>query len=72
MLGADYAGYFPWGDAAALAALLLRCRDSFYTPDRDPLWPTLIAQCQKRAPLFEPAAERSALRDLVHELLGAY
>ena len=27
MLGADYAGYFPWGDAAALAGLLQRCRD---------------------------------------------
>jgi len=72
MLGADYAGYFPWGDADALAALLLRCRDSLHTPDRDALWPTLIAQCRQRAPLFEPAAERSALRDLVHELLGAY
>ena len=27
MLGADYAGYFPWGDAAALAALILRCQN---------------------------------------------
>ena len=26
MLGADYAGYFPHGDAAALSALLLQCR----------------------------------------------
>ena len=24
MLGADYAGYFPWGDAPALAELILR------------------------------------------------
>ena len=28
MLGADYAGYFPWNDAEALATLLLRCRES--------------------------------------------
>ena len=36
MLGADYAGYFPWGDAEALAALMLRCRDRLATtPDRD-------------------------------------
>ena len=27
MLGVDYAGYFPWNDAQALAALLLRCRE---------------------------------------------
>jgi putative glycosyltransferase (TIGR04348 family) len=72
MLGADYAGYFPWGDADALAALLLRCRDSAYSPDGDALLPTLIAQCQRRAPLFEPAAERSALRRLIHELLGVH
>ena len=27
MLGADYDGYFPWGDAQALANLLLRCKN---------------------------------------------
>jgi putative glycosyltransferase (TIGR04348 family) len=63
MLGADYAGYFPWGDAAALAALILRCQND------GPLMETLAAQCRARAPLFEPAAERSALRRLVDELL---
>jgi glycosyltransferase involved in cell wall biosynthesis len=63
MLGADYAGYFPWGDAAALAALILRCQND------GQLLETLAAQCRARAPLFEPAAERSALRRLVDELL---
>jgi glycosyltransferase involved in cell wall biosynthesis len=63
MLGADYAGYFPWGDAAALAALIVRCQNDGH------LLETLAAQCQARAPLFEPAAERDALRHLVDELL---
>lgn len=63
MLGADYAGYFPWGDAAALAALILRCQND------KRLLETLAAQSRARAPLFEPAAERSALRRLVGELL---
>ena len=62
MLGADYAGYFPWGDAPALAELILRCRSGG-------LLPTLAAQCRERAPLFDPATERAALRRLVHELL---
>ncbi len=62
MLGPDYAGYFPWGDAPALAELILRCRSG-------ELMPTLAAQCRARAPLFDPATERAALRRLVHELL---
>ena len=68
MLGNDYAGYFEWGDAAALAALLQRCR---HTPGPQGLLAQLGAQCARRAPLFEPAAERSALVDLVHDLLPA-
>lgn len=63
MLGDDYAGYFPCGDAAALAALLLRCRDDAG------FLPGLMAQCRLRAPLFEPAAERAALRRLAEDLL---
>ncbi len=64
MLGEAYAGYFPWGDAVALAALLLRCRE-----DVDFL-PGLLAQCRLRAPLFDPARERAALERVVHDLLG--
>lgn len=67
MLGADYAGYFPWGDAAALAALILRCRNADGT---DKLLAKLQRQCAKRAPLFAPEAERAALRKLVRELLA--
>ena len=69
MLGADYAGYFPWGDAAALAALLRRCHEGRRRPDGEDLLQTLAAQCARRAPLFAPAAERAALRTLVRELL---
>jgi putative glycosyltransferase (TIGR04348 family) len=67
MLGADYAGYFPWGDAAALAALILRCRNADGT---DTLRQTLQRQCAKRAPLFAPEVEKAALHKLVRELLG--
>ncbi|KQQ89121.1 selenoneine biosynthesis selenosugar synthase SenB [Massilia sp. Leaf139] len=65
MLGADYAGFFPPGDAAALASLIDRCAAD---PDFDAL---LRRQCAARAPLFAPAAERAALADLVDNLLPA-
>ncbi|MDO8248143.1 MAG: selenoneine biosynthesis selenosugar synthase SenB [Rhodoferax sp.] len=65
MLGPDYAGYFPLGDDAALAALLRRCRD-----DADFL-PLLRQQCEARAPLFEPQREQTLLRQLVAELAAA-
>lgn len=63
LLGQDYGGYFPWGDAAALAGLLQRCRDDAS------MIPALQAQCSLRAPLFEPAAERAALLALLTELI---
>ena len=66
MLGANYAGYFPCGDAPSLAALIRRCQDR---AGEDALLDALIAQCAQRAPLFEPAAERAALHRLVNELL---
>lgn len=69
MLGADYAGYFPWGDAEALAALILRCRESRRGRGGDEFLELLAAQCRKRAPLFEPQTERSAVRRLVGELV---
>jgi glycosyltransferase involved in cell wall biosynthesis len=63
MLGADYAGYFPVGDAAALASLLLQCeRDaSFYN--------RLARQCRRRSALFRPERERAALCAVIRELL---
>lgn len=63
MLGDDYQGYFPPGDAAALARLIDRAIG-------DRAWhAALRAQCDARAPLFAPAAERAALLELVDNLL---
>ena len=59
LLGADYGGYFPWGDAQALAALLQRCRDDAA------MLPALRAQCALRAARFEPRLERQTLLDLL-------
>lgn len=70
MLGADYAGYFPWGDSEALAALLLRCRESV-AGEGGGLMAQLAAQCRQRAPLFAPERERAALHRLLGELLQA-
>lgn len=67
MLGDDYAGYFPWGDAAALAGLLQRCREGQGAGTS--MMAALQAQCSLRAPLFEPAAERAALLALLTELI---
>ncbi|WP_296000346.1 selenoneine biosynthesis selenosugar synthase SenB [Rugamonas sp.] len=63
MLGADYAGYFPPGDAAALARLIDRALT-------DAAFEALLrTQCAERAPLFAPAAEQAALLELVDNLL---
>ena len=65
MLGEDYAGYFPPGDAPALAALIDRSV-------ADPAFYALLQlQCAARAALFTPGAERAALRELVDNLLHA-
>jgi len=65
MLGAGYAGYFPCGDAGALARLLQRCRDE------PGLLATLRRQCRARASRFEPHREQRALAGLVSRLLKA-
>jgi putative glycosyltransferase (TIGR04348 family) len=61
MLGDDYPGLFPVGDAEALAGLIRRAETdaSFYD--------ALRAACERRRPLFEPAAELAAWRDLLGE-----
>jgi hypothetical protein len=56
MLGENYPGYFRVGDSAALAALLIQCRDEPHFLDR------LERLCMVRARLFRPQAERSALK----------
>ena len=64
MLGPDYAGYFPWSNAAALAALLAVCRDEASYLER------LRRQAATRAGLFAPAAECAAVRRLAADLLA--
>jgi putative glycosyltransferase (TIGR04348 family) len=65
LLGAEHPGLFETGDDAALAALLLRCRD-------DPtMLPALLAHGATRASLFAPAREQSALLQVLQELLPA-
>jgi putative glycosyltransferase (TIGR04348 family) len=63
ILGADYPGYFPVGDAAALAGLLGRAEeDAGYLP-------VLEAALQPARRLVEPAQERAAWRALLAELV---
>ena len=58
MLGQDYAGYFPLGDAAALAKLMLRfASDQTFAAH-------LLTQCAARSALFEPERERQLVRQL--------
>jgi putative glycosyltransferase (TIGR04348 family) len=65
LLGDGYDGYFPVGDAVALAALARRfCADEAFAAH-------LCAQCAAREPLFRPAVERRAVRALVADALGA-
>ena len=64
MLGQDYAGYFPVGDAAGLATALQR-----FQVDAD-FRATLQQQCHQRAALFEPAREAQCLHTLIQTLRG--
>ncbi|MEO9150722.1 MAG: selenoneine biosynthesis selenosugar synthase SenB [Burkholderiaceae bacterium] len=59
MLGEHYDGYFPPGDAAAAAALLMRCRDE------PAMLRALTRQCAARAHLFEPPREQATLLKLL-------
>lgn len=61
MLGRDYAGYFPLGDAEALAKLMSRfASDQAFAAQ-------LRTQCAARAALFEPRRERQLVRQLFNE-----
>lgn len=62
LLGADYGGYFTWGDADGLAALLLRCRQDLA------MLAGLQRQCEARAELFTPQHERHTLLALLQSL----
>jgi glycosyltransferase involved in cell wall biosynthesis len=64
MLGADYPGFFEAGDAAGLAALLVRAVD-------DPRFLASLARaCERRKPLFQPRAEAAAVSRLAARLLA--
>ena len=62
MLGRDYAGLFPVGEAAALARLIDR------TVDDPAFYALLQGQCAQRAALFSPEMERTALLQMVDHL----
>ena len=64
LLGADYDGYFPVGDAAALAALMQRFAADAGFARR------LAAQCRAREPRFAPAEEARAVRALLADMLA--
>lgn len=68
MLGEDYDGYFPWGDAGELARLLAACRAS--QDEADGLLQRLREQTLARSRLFAPEAERAAVRQLAGCLMA--
>jgi putative glycosyltransferase (TIGR04348 family) len=62
LLGADYSGYFPVGDTAALAKLLERA-------ESDPaFYGELQRWCADLRPLIDPARERQSWADVMAEL----
>ena len=62
LLGADYPGYYPVGDRAALARQILRA-------EQEPAFlEALRRHCAARAPLFAPEREREVWRDLLARL----
>lgn len=66
MLGTDYQGYFEPGNAQALTEMLRACRDGIGQVDN--LLARLQSQCERRAVLFEPAAEQVALLQALADL----
>jgi glycosyltransferase involved in cell wall biosynthesis len=62
LLGEEYPGYFPVGDTPALSDLLRRAET-----DRG-FYESLTSWCDRRAAMVNPANERRAWRDLLHEL----
>lgn len=62
LLGADYPGYYPVRDTAALAALLRRCETD------GPFYRRLSEWCEGKRPLIDPAREAASWRELLAEL----
>ena len=63
LLGEDYAGFFAPGDDKRLAELMERCETDakFYAK--------LEKQVKAKAPLFAPAREKAAIKQLVEQLV---
>lgn len=62
LLGADYEGYYPAKDEAALAALLQRA-------ENEPAFlKTLSRQCRAKKNLFTPASEKAAWKALLKDI----
>ena len=62
LLGKDYPGFFPVGDAEALANLLFRC-------ETDPaFYATLTSAAAELAPIFDPERESRLLVELVEKV----
>lgn len=62
LLGPDYPGYFPIGDARALANQLLKC-------EQDPTFhDTLTRAVRSRSKILDPRAEKLALENLLADL----
>ncbi len=66
MLGTGYGGYFPPGDAPALARALRDCCAGLGQPSGR--LAALQAQCEARAPLFDPRTEQANLLAVLQEL----
>jgi putative glycosyltransferase (TIGR04348 family) len=65
LLGEHYDGYFPVGDATALAALMRRfAHDKAFAAH-------LAERCAALAPQFTPAAEAAAVRQLLRDMLAS-
>ena len=64
MLGYDYPGYFPVGDAEALWSLLSRCVSDSNLLSR------LNTACAARAKLFSPETERASLCQMIDKLIA--
>ncbi len=64
ILGADYPGYFPCGDTAALARLLRQAET-----DED-YYRRLKAWCEGLRPLFDPRRESQCWQELIAELFS--
>jgi putative glycosyltransferase (TIGR04348 family) len=62
MLGKDYPGYFPLGDAGALASLIERCHTNPEFLD------LLRSHCSKREELFTPERERNGVLTIVSDV----